>query len=399
STAETGTDHGAPSTTYPAWTIDAPTIIKNGGSTFDAAKIVTVTWPSDPNTAQYQAFGQYIGGTNYWHAINSEYGIGPTTSIATPVVATPAGAALTDKNVQDLITANAGKTTGWPAPDGSTLYVFYVPQGPTFDDGSGGGDLCPQGVGGYHYDFMDGAVDVPYGIILNCTGYTIDDVLISASHEINEAVTDPYVTANAYGYSGFDANHLEWEIEDQFQDELGDACEARSDGFYKTAETNFAYEVQRQWSNAASLAGHDPCVPAAAFPWFGGTFFVAQKDTIHLDLSSLGGDKATATQGFKAAVGAPRTFQIGFFSDAALTDPMQLSYTIDSQFYDPSGNALTNGAATVAIDKTTGVNGEKAYVTVTPSSFGAWGALFIRFTVKATGAADPHDLPILLSAN
>ena len=223
---------------------------------------------------------------------------------------------------------------------------------------------------------MNGA-QVVYAIMPHCSGSSADDVVTAASHELNEASTDPFPDTNT-AYAGFDGDHLSYEFFNAFQDELGDACEQFQTSYFTTTETAFTFPVQRQWSNASAAAGHDPCVPAMAAPFYSVTLFPADEDAISVDLTSLMAP-VTMTKGFKLALNESRTFQVGFFSDAATSGPWTISAIVDPQltFPDQNGNAINNGTATVSIDKTSGVNGEKANVTVTPTAFNSLGTVFI----------------------
>ena len=63
---------------------------------------------------------------------------------------------------------------------------------------------------------------------------------------------------------------------------------------------------------------------------------------------------------------------------------------------DQNGSSFDNGTATVAIDKPTGQNGEKAYVTVTPTKKGQLGFQLVVITATLPGAKAPHYLPVLV---
>ena len=64
---------------------------------------------------------------------------------------------------------------------------------------------------------------------------------------------------------------------------------------------------------------------------------------------------------------------------------------------DMNGNPLQNGAMTISIDKPTGTNGEKAYVTVTPTTKGTGGVEFFYLRSVLTGATAHGYLPIIIS--
>src|SRR5262245_19949235 len=72
-----GSDHGHPSDAFPAVAPNVAQVTDLGGPVYSSMVIVTVTWTGDPHAADFENFGDVLGGTNYWHTINSEYGIGP----------------------------------------------------------------------------------------------------------------------------------------------------------------------------------------------------------------------------------------------------------------------------------------------------------------------------------
>ena len=396
-------DHGAPSTTYPAFTVDAPKIVNNGGSVLAAPVIVTVTWNSDPDAATWNAFDDAIGPSPYWHALNSEYGVGAATS-GNPnhvSITTPAPSGFSDTDLDALVSAHAG--VDWPASTLNTIYTLYLPPGSGIFFGgaadAGGQDACAQGIGGYHSETMDSHHYV-YAIVPHCSMFQTGDIELGASHELNEAVSDPHPQTST-AYQGFDQNHLAFEFFNQFQDEIGDACETFNEA---TDTTDFTpYTVQRQWSNKSAAAGSHWCVPALPEPFYNTTFLPATKlDPISVNIGPLGfGTNNAPSMGFKVPVGTSRRFPIGYFSDVATSGP----FTIDVQgldqpiAQDQNGNAINNGTATVTIDATSGVNGDIAYVTVTPTAYSSLGVVFFYIRSVLPGAQQHHYLPMLISQN
>ena len=64
-----------------------------------------------------------------------------------------------------------------------------------------------------------------------------------------------------------------------------------------------------------------------------------------------------------------------------------------------SGNNINNGTATVTLDKTSGVNGDIANVTVTPTAYSSLGVIFFYVrAVPPTGQVHGY-LPVLISQN
>jgi hypothetical protein len=393
-------DHGTPSTTYPAFAIDVARVIDNGGATLSAPVVVTVTWSTDPDAPTWNTFDDTIGSSSYWSTINSEYGVGPATSGEANHVSitTAPPTSFSDSDLDAYVTAHAG--VDWPAPTANTIYTLYLPPGTGLYFGgspsSGGQDACAEGVGGYHVETQ--ASQTIYAILPHCSFFQTADIELSASHELNEAATDPHPYSNL-AYAGFDQDHLAFEFFNQFQDELGDACESFIEA---TDATDFSpYTVQRQWSNATAAKGSHWCVPALPEPFYNTTFLPATKlDAISANLSSLGYGPQMS-KGFKVPLHTSRTFPIGFFSDQDTGG----AFTIDVQgmdfpiAQDQNGNNINNGTATITIDKSSGVNGEMANVTVTPTSYSSLGLIFFYIRAVLPGATQHHYLPILLSAN
>jgi hypothetical protein len=395
---DAASETGSPSGTYPAFPVDVAQVVNNGGSVLTSPVVVTVTWSTDPGAETYNTFGDTIGPSTYWKDINSEYKVGASTSGTSNHVSitTAAPSSFADSDLDSLVETNAG--TSWPAPTANTLYAIYLPPGSTLT--SGGQDLCSQGVGGYHTESQN--KNLVYAIMPHCSGFQTADVELSASHELNEASTDPHPGSNP-AYAGFDANHLAFEFFNSFQDELGDACESFVEA---TDAVDFTpYTVQRQWSNASAAAGSHWCLPALAEPFYNTTFLASSPlDTISVNTAPLGGSSGTVqTKGFKIAVGASRTFAIGYFSDV----PTNGAFTLDVQglgasnpiAQDQNGNAINNGDATITIDKTSGQNGDTANVTVTPKSFSTLGVTFLYIRAQLPGAQQHHYLPVLISQN
>lgn len=396
-------DHGAPSTTYPAFAVDVAQVTDNGGSVLSAPVIVTVTWSTDPDATTWNAFDDGIGPSAYWHTLNSEYGVGPSTSAAANHVsittAPPTG--FSDMDLDALVSAHAG--VDWPASTPNTIYAVYMPPGAALYLGgspdAGGQDACQQGVGGYHDETQDSNHYV-YAIMPHCSMFQAADIELSASHELNEAATDPHPETNL-AYQGFDQSHLAFEFFNEFQDEIGDACESFVEATDSTDYT--PYTVQRQWSNKSAAAGSHWCVPALNEPFYNTTFLPqSPRDNISVNIAPLGlGLSSASSQGFKLPLNTSRTFAIGYFSDVATSGP----FTLDIQGLDQpigqdeSGNVINNGAATVTIDRTSGVNGDIAYVTATPTAYSTLGVVFFYIRAVLPGAQQHHYVPVLLSQN
>ncbi len=352
-------DHGKPSTTYPAYKADMPAIIRNGGSVLSAPVIVPVVWETDPNLAQIDSFIDQIGTTSYWHAVVSEYGVANATvggHVHIPVNAgNPLPATITESALESLVDQSVG-TTGWPAATSQTIYIVF-PHPSIAVTGRGGAAACTLH-GGYHT--VTRSRGVIYALALPCTTNSANAlvrVTATASHELGEAATDPSPVS---GYFGFDNNHVAWSLFQRFQVENGDSCEFLKDAEYKEAAP-FAFQVQRLWSNASAALGHNPCVPAGA----AGPYFGVVPTALETVSTPIGG-RTVMTKGINIPVGQTKTFAVGFFSEAA-TAPFSVHV---AEAFTPNVTGAMSPSLTLSIDKTTGQNGEIAYVTVTVNKAG-----------------------------
>jgi hypothetical protein len=217
-----------------------------------------------------------------------------------------------------------------PAPDAQTLYVLYFPAGTTIT--MDGMTSCSS-FGAYHYsaDLTPLGSTIPietaYAVEPRCSGEPF--ITTAASHEILEAATDAH-PGRSRGYAMED---LGWQ---QLGDENGDVCD-HTWGFDTMMQSTFS--VQRAWSNASALAGHDPCVPAPPDPYFN----VAPE---------------SGAQIIYLAVGESRTIELDAWSDAP-TAPWALSAA------DLGPNLGAGAALDLKLDKTTVGDGDKAHLTVT----------------------------------
>lgn len=379
--------HGAPSDTYPAFPPDLPTLAYGGGTLLKSPVIVTITYDTDPSRAQFEDFGDTIGASKYWASVTAEYGIGAAVSGASnhAHISTAAPASVSDRDVRNMIAANAGTT--WPAVTANSIYVFYAHPS-SIVASFGGRDLCKSGVGGYHSSTTVGGQRVSYAVLPQCAGGSgAFSVTSSASHELAEAVTDPFQSSP--GYYGFDSPHLAWELWQQFNVENGDACEFYVDSFYTETESAFAYSVQRQWSNANAKAGKSPCAPEdPTQPYF--NVSPLDIENIKVDLSGLGSSPSFATKGYHVGVGETKTFTVGLWSAAKRT-----AWSLKAVEGNPILGPVTPSNLTVSIDLKTGQNGQKAFVTVTVKSAPKEKYEFLSIESYVFGVA--HYLPVLIT--
>jgi hypothetical protein len=428
--APEASDFGAPSTVYPAFTVDAPQIVLHGGGhVLPSPEVVTISWAGDPVSDKVEGFADVIGSTAWWKATTSEYGIGPLTSgpgnhvrigtappaklsfedldklVTDNVLAAwaaadagapdagDAGDAATDAGTGEAggTSSDGGASTTWPAPTPNTLYAIYLSTQTTLEEN--GTPACDF-LGAYHYSVFVNGVAIAYAIMPRCPGVDEGGLIMAASHEFVEAATDPF--QSPLGYMYFDDAHVAQHLWEGTVDEVGDACFFFRTSFYD--EPEHQYPVQRTWSNAAAKAGHDPCVPAFPAPYFDVTTFPSEMTPFALNLIPQN-EHVYKTRGYETALNQPVTFTIGFFSDADTGGPFDVvaSVPADLALADPNtGAKYSNGAAKLSIDKASGVNGEKAHVTVTPTRAGDLKVQIVELTATLKGSQAERKAFVLI---
>jgi hypothetical protein len=424
-------DHGAPSTTYPAFTPDIGQIVYNAGYVMTTPVIVPITWDVDPWQGKFDTFAGTVGATTYFHKTTSEYNV--MAAIASPPVHIRGAAPqqLGDSDLQNMVTANAGVVVGvgeagagddagaggaggdagveeggagvsWPAATENTIYAFFLPPGTSLNLASGkgpSGDACSQGIGGYHDQVTVGRVTTSYAVVPSCNfgQLTVFDwSTIAMSHEIIEASTDPDPQDKFFGWDGFDPDHFAFDWFQQFQgSEVADACEFFPTSDYQEIETSpvFDFYVQRTWSNLSAIAGHNPCVPLAPGPYFNVTPMNLKYVSVTLPPSLTGSNlpEITTTRGVRILPGDTGTIELGFYSDARTGGDWTVTGVDETDGTESSADHLS-----VSIDRPSGQNGQKAYATVTVMSAGSMNAELLVFHSTLYGVT--NVMPVVVSS-
>ena len=390
-------DAATPGETYPAFTPAVPKLLNGGGAILKNPVFVTITWPNDANADAFEKLGDEIGPTAYWKTAVSEYGVGVATSGAANHVrmATALPTALKATDIETLVTTNATNGT-WPAQTPDTLYVMYLPSTTSLDFGDGSGDACAGGTGGYHDNIKSTGHDIPYAVVLQCPKTGLDDATVTASHEMAEAATDT-LPSTTQAFAGVDDAHFVWDLMQRFQDENGDMCEMYED--YLVKDPAMPYALQRLWSDQSAAAGHAPCVPAPAGAYFSATPLGTMDDLV-LDMTSLQGPANQKASGLKVAVGATRTVDVGFYSDAP-SDAWTLSAVEMDPFADSTSNDPFAAASTslldLSLDKTSGKNGDKATLTIKVKTASPTKGRVVLLVSKL--GTQTHYMPLLVGTN
>jgi hypothetical protein len=183
-------------------------------------------------------------------------------------MATPTGCFL-DSDLETEV-ANAVKANGWPN-GGNSLFLVFTPK----DAGScwsTSGNVCSYNYYcAYHSDFSTGAgsflyANMPYMDTSDLLGYQdcsegqfpngdwADATLNVASHEHNEAVTDPYGTAWYDAQGNEDGDKCAWTF---------GSTSGPNGAEYNQVIGSGHYYLQQEWSNATSscVLSYSPSAP------------------------------------------------------------------------------------------------------------------------------------------
>jgi hypothetical protein len=245
------------------------------------------------------------------------------------------------------------------APDPGTVYTLFYPAGVTVTlDGS---QSCVD-FNGYHQelalDASHGGASVAYAVVPRCP--TVDGVnglsavTAVASHELVETATDPFPLSNP-AYLQVDDAHFYW-TEVLGGSEVADLC-VRAAGPL-VALGDLPYVVQRTWSNAAALAGHDPCVPAPTE-----TAYFNSAPGLGV-VSTLVNGQRVDVDGVQVAVGASAIIPLRLFSDAPTSGP----WTVSAR---PA--AGWTGELMFSFDQASGADGDVLSMTVHVLGAGRYG--------------------------
>jgi len=365
---DAGSPEGGPSTpeaaAFPAVAPSMPAIESAGGSVLSAPRIVPVFFPGETRTAMLaDAIGKYVVSSE-WRAATSQYGVGATTA-ADAVQSTDAlPPSIATADLGTWLAAHLdGTHPDWGPTDEATLassiFVLYPPAGTTIyapeEDPSDpmAVTLCgprPWDIEGWHWQTTPAPGSGPaivFALVGACTydGVTLADRMTSTTtHELAEAATDPlFYTSPAY--ASVDEAHAFW-MELTGGGEIGDLCERDL-----VTPPDVGYAVQRIWSNAASSAGHDPCVPAAAPAYFN---VAADAPDAFFDPYAGVRVRGVAIQPHES-----RTVDVHLLSDGP-TDAWQITGV------DP--NAAEGGAQLLklTLDHDVGANGDVLHLTIEP---------------------------------
>ncbi len=356
----TGGDHSP----YPAPTGPAPQVRSSGGSLLKAPHIVPVFFPGDALQMQLLDFLTKIGPSQFLAANVGEYGAGAADVGTSIMMASNPPMSLSVSTMASYVATNIlPKVT----IDANTLVVVFIPATTTVALGGNGSQTCKD-VGGYH-ESTGNTKEAAYAIVPRCQSFVnqqpnlstlLEVTTASATHEIIEAITDPFPNQSP-AYNQVDATHALWPLI-LGGAETGDMCAQTPHSFGMNAELGYA--VQRSWSNKAAASGHDPCVPQAT----GEVYFNAVYEPT--DPVDVGG--GVTAKGMALSVGQSKTVDVTLVTDAPMNS------------FNVAAVGLNPGELTISFDKKGGYNGDKLKMTVKLNSAPTGGSPLSPFFIIST---------------
>jgi len=382
---EAGADSAADApVAYPAPHPAIAQEVNSGGPVMKSPKFVVITFAGDTLIPSINDFSAKVAASaTYWSGTTAEYGVGPIAQVIDLSLDEVPSPNLQDSDVQAWLTEklsgpDAGTLEGgapWPQPDGETVYLIYYPATVTVT--MGGGTTCNEFYG-YHDDYLlKAGTYVTYSVVARCPPFpgtsAIDSLTSIASHEMIEAVTDPLASDNP-AWLEPDAKHLAWAV--PAGGELGDLCAGYGNVFITPSDV--PYLVQRTWSNKAAAAGHDPCQPEGASPYFNAAAVFSS--TIMVNDPTLG---MYTSEGITIPVGQSATVDLELYSDAPTGGPFTVVGTdLSALFGGPAELSVTfNGQPSA-----TGMNGDTIPMTIKVLAAGSGNAeiLWIQSSLGQT---------------
>jgi hypothetical protein len=313
STIASSTDGGQPSVDAATDALTAgypspPQALPSGGPVLTTPKVVPVFFANDPLQGRFETFLGQLASSTFWSATTLEYGVGALTVLPSVVAADPAPSEINDDQLSAWLASQAdGTHAGWPKADETTVFAVLYPS--TTKVTVHGKSSCAAFDGYHKAGIAAGGGNLLYAVLTRCVSTdaaALDEITVSASHELVEAATDPlYYTAPAF--NGTDMDDYVWTV--ATVGEVSDLCTFEPQPNAHMGQ----FLVARSWSNAAATAGHAPCVPADPSPYFNAAAILP--DTVNLIVNST----PIGTRGVHVAVGDMRVVEVVLHSDGATT--------------------------------------------------------------------------------
>jgi hypothetical protein len=331
-----------------------PQVVNLGGPILVAPKVLPILYASDSGSADVKAFLKEYAASAAWTEQTSEYGVGALTVLPPVTLNGTAPGTIAEATLQSMLASNtSGANPSWGPLDPNTIYLFVMPEGTieTTDSGS-----CCTEFDGYHVEAQLGSKVVPFAVGCACPNEatarytTLQERTVAISHELVEAVTDPFPNLEP-AYEQEDDDNIAWTL--VTGGEVADMCEFNDDA--NLLAKGAKYTIQRTWSNAAAARGANPCVPVATSTPYLNAFPALTRVSTKLAGQSV------STLGLSIPIGQKKTVPLTLSS----AGPTALTWTVQVFDYDEAVVGTTAGLG-LSLDKMSGRNGDTLQLAITP---------------------------------
>jgi hypothetical protein len=367
------------------WNIAAhypmPQVVDFGQPLITAPVFTAITYPSYDLETEAVDFVGMVGTSAYWSDVVSEYGVGNAT-VRTPIaIATDAPTQIDDSQIQTWLAGELnGSNAAFGTPTDQSLYVIFYPTSTkvTLENLS---SCVAGGFGGYHNSvaLTSGPwsnLNVSYAVVPECSVTTTaaNELTEDASHELVEAVTDPLPLTMMPSYVQVDQNDFVWEVI-LGGGELADMCAQNQDAEF--TPTGFTTPVQRIWSNRSAAGGHDPCQPSPV-----GQFYFNATARLDASVTITDQGQQIQTEGLQIPLNTSATVEVDLYSDGPVDD-----WTVGAS--DLSDVIGGGPYLDFSWDATTGNNGTKLHLTITPVAASTYGGE--PFIIESENSAGTYN--------
>ena len=354
----------------PAVPSSVPQVQTGAGPVLSAPVLQSITFAGYDQTVDADAVVASIGATDFFRQAVAWYGVGAATAVPPAHLASSAPKTIDDTGIKSWLVAQIAAGAVMPAAP-QALYVVFYPS--TTSVTLQGAQSCWQ-FGGYHDSVVADGVTVAYAVVPECSfgdWTALQTTTSSASHEIAGSWRRTPLSTSTSAWSGLDAAHVFWQI--LLGGEIADLCAQWADAFY--TPLGYPYLVQRPWSNAAALAGRDPCKPELVNEVYFNSVPVLS-DMVHI----IDGAGAThVTGGVSVALGQSRTVDVQLYSDGPAA-PWTVTAVNPITFPDE---------LVLSWDHVTGQSGDTLHLTITVQAVNSdWGGE--PFVVESTLGSATH---------
>lgn len=243
-----------------------PLVTAHGGPVLANIELVPLYFGADdPLHADLEGFNSWIVTSNFWQQIGAEYGVYPGTRLPALQFPSPSPSSISVTQIATWLDARIADGS-LPKPSANTLFALFYQAGVTITTATG--VSCRSFAAFHDSSAISNPVfsgNIHYAIIPRCSFSPGDELQIVtdvASHEYMEAATNPLPLSNPAWAMDNESGPLEaWSM--LSGPAVADLCLNQA---YAVVD---GYSVNDIWSNAAALAGNNPCQPSdPAHPFF-----------------------------------------------------------------------------------------------------------------------------------